>query len=470
VYYGGIPSVEQVMIKGPFDAKAPTAATPGRKAIFTCKPANAGDEARCADQILSRLAHRAYRRPVTDADMKVLRAFYKEGRAAKGTFDGGIQMGVRRILSSPDFIFRMEHDPQGATPGVPFRVSDLELASRLSFFLWSSLPDNELLDLAAKGTLHDGNVLTQQVRRMLADPRSKALTNNFAAQWLRLRNLDAVQPDSYFFPNFDETLRDAFRTESLMFFDSIVREDRSIVDLVSADYTFMNERLARHYGVPGVYGSDFRRVHLDDRARRGLLGQGTILTVTSMANRTSVVKRGQWVLETLLANPPPSPPDNVPALKENAPDSVDKPSLRSRMEQHRADASCSVCHNIMDPIGFSMEVFDGIGMKRAKDEAGLAIDASGNLASGQAIDGVEELRAAIAAEPRHFVGAFTEKLLTYALGRGLEYYDQPTVRSIVGKSEAANYRFSTVVLEIARSMPFQMKMPATPQRQLTANK
>jgi hypothetical protein len=470
VYYGGIPSVEQVMIKGPFDAKAPTALTPGRKAIFTCKPANAADEARCADQILSRLARKAYRRPVTESDMTVLRTFYKEGRAAKGSFDGGIQMGLRRILASPDFIFRMEHDPPGATPGVPFRVSDLELASRLSFFLWSSIPDGELIDLATKGTLHDDKVLTQQVRRMLADPRSESLSNNFAAQWLRLRNLDAVQPDSYFFPNFDETLRDAFHTETVMFFDSIKREDRSIVDLVSADYTFMNERLARHYGVPGVYGSDFRRVHLADGARRGLLGQGSILTVTSMANRTSVVKRGQWVLETLLANPPPSPPDNVPALKENAPDSVDRPSLRTRMEQHRADASCSVCHNIMDPIGFSMEVFDGIGAKRAKDESGVPIDASGNLASGQAIDGVEELRAAIAAEPRHFVGAFTEKLLTYALGRGLEYYDQPVVRSIVDKSEAANYRFSTVVMEIARSMPFQMKMPATPQRQLTANK
>jgi hypothetical protein len=263
-------------------------------------------------------------------------------------------------------------------------------------------------------------------------------------------------------------LRDAFRTETLMLFDSIMREDRSVVDLVTADYTFMNERLARHYGIPGVYGSDFRRVHLADGARRGLLGQGSILTVTSMANRTSPVKRGQWVLETLLANPPPSPPDNVPALKENAPDSVDKPSLRARLQQHRADASCSVCHNIMDPIGFSMEVFDGIGTKRAKDESGDLIDASGNLASGQPVNGVEELRAAIAAEPRHFVGAFTEKLLTYALGRGLEYYDMPTVRGIVKASEPAKYRFSTVVLEIARSMPFQMKMPAAKQ-QLTAD-
>ncbi len=460
VYFGGIPSVEGVVIRGPFEAKGPSVATPSRQAIFSCQPKSARQESRCADQILSRLARSAYRRPVTDADMAVLREFYAQGRQAKGSFEGGIQMGLRRILSSPDFIFRMERDPQGIAPGTPYRVSDVELASRLSFFLWSSIPDAELLEVASKGRLRDEKVLEQQVRRMLLDPRSEALANNFAAQWLQLRNLNAVQPDSYAYPNFDETLRAAFRTETLMFFESVMRDDRSIVDLLTADYTFMNERLARHYGVPGIYGSDFRRVRLDDEARRGLLGQGSILTVTSMPNRTSPVKRGAWVLDNLLANPPPSPPDNVPALSENAPDSLDRPSLRARLEQHRADPACSSCHNIMDPIGFSMEVFDGIGAKRAKDESGDRIDASGNLASGTPVNGVEELRKAIAAEPGRFVGAFTEKLLTYALGRGLEYYDMPTVRNVERATEHENYRFSAVVLEIVKSMPFQMKLSA----------
>ncbi len=460
VYLGGIPSVEGVLIRGPFEAKAPSVETPSRQAIFSCHPMSPREESRCADQILGKLARQAYRRPVTDADMTVLRSFYTQGRQTKGTFDGGIQMGLRRILSSPDFLFRMERDPKGIAPETPYRISDLELASRLSFFLWSSLPDAELLDVAAKGKLRDEKVLAQQVKRMLADPRSEAVATNFAAQWLHLRNLDAVQPDSYAFPNFDETLRDAFRTETLMFFDSIMRDDRSVVDLLTADYTFLNERLARHYGIPNVYGSDFRRVALTDEARRGLLGQGSILTVTSMANRTSPVKRGQWVLETLLANPPPSPPDNVPALTENAPDSLDRQSLRARLEQHRADPGCASCHNVMDPIGFSMEVFDGIGTKRIKDESGDLINAAGNLASGLPINGVTELRAAIASDPGHFVGAFTEKLLTYALGRGLEYYDMPTVRGIVKASEAQHYQFSAVVLEIVKSTPFQMKLSA----------
>lgn len=462
VYLGGMPSVESVMIRGPFEARAPAGETPARKAIFTCMPANARQEAKCADQILSRLARQAYRRPVNDMDRKVLREFYALGRQAKGTFAGGIQMGLRRILSSPDFIFRMERDPKGVAPGTAFRVSDLELASRLSFFLWSSLPDAELLDLATRGRLGNPKVLEQQVKRMLADPRAEALATNFAAQWLQLRNLDAAQPDTLAFPDFDETLRDAFRKETLLFFSSIMREDRSVLDLINADYLFLNERLARHYGVPGVYGSDFRRVAATDPQRRGLLGQGSILTVTSMPNRTSPVKRGQWVLENLLANPPPSPPDNVPALSENAADSLDRQSLRERLEQHRADPACASCHNVMDPIGFSMEVFDGIGARRIKDEAGGPIDAAGVLASGKPINGAEELRAAIAAEPKHFVGAFTEKLLTYALGRGLEYYDMPAVRNIVAASGHQDYRFSAVVLEVVRSLPFQMKTSAQP--------
>ncbi len=460
VYIGGIPSVEGVLIRGPFDAKAPSVETPSRKAIFTCKPKSPRDEAKCADQILSKLARTAYRRPVNDADMKVLRDFYAQGREAKGTFEGGIQMGLRRILSSPDFIFRMERDPAGIAPETSFRVSDVELASRLSFFVWSSAPDSELLDLAARGKLRDDKVLEQQVRRMLADPRSESLATNFAAQWLRLRNLDSQQPDAYYFPNFDEGLREAFRQETLMFFDSIMRDDRNVVDLLTADYTFMNERLARHYGVQGVYGSDFRRVKLDDVARRGLLGQGSFLMVTALPNRTSPVKRGAWVLENLLANPPPSPPDNVPALQETALDTLDREPLRARLERHRADPGCASCHNIMDPIGFSLEVFDGIGAKRSRDEGGQLIDASGNLASGLPINGVNELRDAIASDPGHFMNAFTEKLLTYALGRGLEYYDMPTVRSIVRNSEHQNYRFSSVVLEVVRSTPFQMKLSA----------
>ncbi len=460
VYLGGIPSVESVLIRGPFDAKAPAGDTPSRKAIFTCRPASSREEARCADQILSRIARAAYRRPVTDANMQVIREFYQRGRQSRGTFEGGIQMGLRRILSSPDFIFRLERDPEGIAPGTAYKLTDLELASRLSFFLWSSLPDAELIDLAAKGRLHNEKVLEQQVMRMLADPRSTALAGNFASQWLHLRNLEAAQPDSFMFPDFDEGLREAFTRETLMFFESIMRDDRNVVDLLTANYTFMNERLARHYGVPGVYGSDFRRVNLTDETRRGLLGQGSILTVTSMSHRTSPVKRGAWVLETLLANPPPSPPDNVPALSENAADSLDRQSLRVRLERHRADPGCASCHAVMDPIGFSMEVFDGIGTKRARDESGDAINASGNLASGKAINGVEELRAAISADPGHFVGAFTEKLLTYALGRGLEFYDMPTVRSIVRNTEKRDYRFSAVVLEIVKSQPFQMKLSA----------
>ena len=460
VYIGGIPSVEGALIRGPFDAKAPSVETPSRKAIFSCKPKSARDEAKCADQILGKIARTAYRRPVNDADMKILRDFYAQGRQAKGTFEGGIQMGLRRILSSPDFIFRMERDPQGLAAGTPFRISDMELASRLSFFLWSSAPDAELIDVAAKGKLSDNKVLEQQVRRMLADPRSESMATNFAAQWLRLRNLDSQQPDSYMFPNFDEGLREAFRTETLMFFDSIMRDDRSVVDLLTADYTFMNERLARHYGVKGVYGSDFRRVKLDDVARRGLLGQGTFLMVTALPTRTSPVKRGAWVLENLLANPPPTPPDNVPALKENAIDTLDREPLRARLERHRADPGCAACHNIMDPIGFSLEVFDGIGTKRAKDEGGLPIDASGSLASGQQIQGVNELRDVIAKNPERYMSAFTEKLLTYALGRGLEYYDMPVVRNIVKTAEHDNFRFSTVVMEVVKSMPFQMKMSA----------
>jgi Protein of unknown function (DUF1592)/Protein of unknown function (DUF1588)/Protein of unknown function (DUF1585)/Protein of unknown function (DUF1587)/Protein of unknown function (DUF1595)/Planctomycete cytochrome C len=468
IYFGGIPSVDSVRIRGPADSSIPSVATPSRKAIFTCMPANARQETRCAEQILSRLARAAYRRPVKPAEVAVLMDFYGEGRQSSGRFEGGIQLGLNRILSSPNFIFRMESDPKGIAPQTSFRISDLELASRLSFFLWSSIPDEALIDLAAAGKLRNPAILEQQVRRMLADPRASSLATVFAAQWLHLRNLDGVEPDTLAFPNFDETLREAFRTETLMFFESIMRDDRSIVELLTADYTFMNERLARHYQVSGVYGSDFRKVQLHDEARRGLLGHGSVLTVTSMPNRTSPVKRGAWVLENLLAYLPPAPPDNVPGLEENSPLSLDPKPLRERLEQHRADPACASCHNILDPIGFSMEVFDGIGTKRTKDDTGALIDASGNLANGTPISGVEGLRSAITADPGNFAAAFTEKLLTYAIGRGLEYYDMPTVRSIEHAVEQQDYRFSALVVEIVKSMPFQMKMSAGPASGTTA--
>ena len=458
VYLGGIPALASLTIRGPFNGSAPAGETPSRKALFTCQPQSTDDEVFCAERILSRIAERAFRRPISETDVDELLQFFELGREEKGTFDGGIQTGLRRILASPEFTFRFELDPEGAEEGDTFEVSDLELASRLSFFLWSTIPDDELVELAAAGRLSDTDVLEQQVRRMLADPKSRAVVDNFAGQWLQLRNLASVEPDLLAFPDFDDNLREGFREETSLFFESIMREDRSVVDLLTADYSYLNERLARHYGINGVHGSDFRRVELDDEVRHGLLGQGSILTVTSFSHRTSPVVRGSWVLENLLGTPTPDPPDDVPALEETDPESLDAQPLRVRLQRHRDNPSCAGCHNIMDPIGFAMEQFDAIGRFRARDARGNPIDASGQLANGRPIDGVAELREALVEQPESFVHTFAEKMLTYAIGRGLEYYDMPTVRAIVANAADEEYRFSAIVLEIVNSAPFRMKV------------
>ncbi|MES1254358.1 MAG: DUF1592 domain-containing protein, partial [Acidobacteriota bacterium] len=372
----GMPQIDSVVISGPFNPTGP-GDTPTRRRIFTCRPASAADERPCATAILSKLARRAYRRPVSDADMRPVMAFYDTGRA-KGSFDRGIELGLRRILASPEFVFRVEHEPAELAAGAVFPLNDLELASRLSFFLWSSIPDDRLVTAAAQGRLHVPAVLDREVRRMLLDPRADALVSNFAGQWLYLRNLKGVAPDPDLFHDFDDNLRQAFRQETELLFGSVIREDRSVLDLLTADYTFVNERLARHYGIPGVYGSQFRRVAVTDEARRGLLGQGSILTITSHANKTSPVLRGKWILENLLGTPPPPPPPNVPALNEKNADGTVL-SVRAQMEQHRANAVCATCHKVMDPLGFALENFDAVGAWRSKD-AGARIDPTSQLA------------------------------------------------------------------------------------------
>ena len=451
----GLPLIDYVDITGPIKPTGP-GDTPSRRRIFSCRPTIASDEVPCAKKILTSLARRAYRRPVGDQDLELLLSFYQAGRN-KGNFDTGIESALRLILADPKFLFRYSPDPPNATPGTAYRISDLELASRLSFFLWSTVPDDQLLDVAAQGKLKDPAVLEQQVRRMLADPRAKALATNFAGQWLYLRNLPSAIPDRDTFPNWDDNLRQAMRRETELFFESIVHEDRSALDLLNADYTFVNERLARHYGIPDIYGSQFRRVPVTDENRRGLLGQGSILTVTSYPNRTSPVLRGKWILENILGTPPPAPPPNVPALKETSEGGKMLP-VRVLLEQHRQNPACASCHKIMDPLGFSLENFDGIGQWRAKEPGG-PIDASGQLLDGSQIDGPAALRKAILSHPDQFVGTMTEKLLTYALGRGLEYYDMPVVRSIVHNAARNNYRFSSLVMGIVKSVPFEMKKP-----------
>jgi mono/diheme cytochrome c family protein len=449
------PAVYSVSITGPFEPGVATG-TPSRDRIFVCRPSAPSAEADCAKNIITTLARRAYRRPVSDADLQAPLAFYNEARA-DGGFDAGIEMALRAILASTEFLFRVERDPRNVAPGTAYQVSDVELASRLSFFLWNSIPDQELLDLAVRGALKEPAVLQAQTRRMLADPRSEALVTDFAGQWLYLRNLAASNPDARMFPDFDDNLRQAFRRESELFFASIVKEDRSVLDLLRADYTFVNERLARHYGIPSVYGSRFRRVTLGDGSvRGGLLGQGSILTVTSYANRTSPVLRGKWVLDNILGTPPPPPPPNVPPLPDNHAGGRAL-SMRERMVQHRANPACSGCHQLMDPAGLSMEHFDAIGRWRARTEAGTAVDASGGLPDGSTFDGMDGLRRALLNRPELFVSTLTEKLLTYALGRGLEYYDAPTVRAIAKDARLNDYRFSSLVLGIVTSSPFQMR-------------
>ncbi len=449
----GIPIIDHVQVTGPFAATG-SGDTPSRRRIFVCQPKNESDELPCARRIISTLTRRAYRRPVTDADLEILLSFYQKGRN-KGSFDAGIETALRLILSDPKFLYRIESDPANAVPGTINRISDLELASRLSFFLWSSIPDDELLTAATQGKLKDPVILQQQVKRMLADPKAEALVTNFASEWLFLRNLQSVNPAGEDFPNFDENLRQAFRTETEMFVGSVFREDRSVMDLLTANYTFVNERLAKHYGIPNIYGSQFRRITVTDDARRGLLGQGSILTVTSYPTRTSPVLRGKWILENILGTPPPAPPPNVPALKEN--DEGGKiTTVRERLEEHRRNPACATCHRVMDPLGFSLDNFDAIGQWRSK-EAGLPIDASGQLADGTKVNGVVDLRRALLLHPERFVGTMTEKLMTYALGRGLEYYDMPVVRSIARDAARDDYRFSSIVMGIVKSTPFQMR-------------
>jgi hypothetical protein len=456
----GLPHVLSVAISGPFKPSG-SGDTPSRRKIFVCHPANESQELPCAKRIISTLARQAYRRPASDTDLETLLSFYQTARN-KGTFENGIEMALRRILSDPQFVYRFERDPSGAPPDTSYRVSDLELASRLSFFLWSSIPDDELLDVAAHGKLHDHAMLEHQVRRMLADPRADSLVSNFADQWLYLRNLRGVNPDLESFPNFDDNLRQAFKRETELFFGSIIHEDRSVIDLLDANYTFVNERLAKHYGIPNVYGSQFRRVSWpDDSPRRGLLGQGSILAVTSIATRTSPVQRGKWLLENVLGTPPNPPPANVPPLKENK--SGDKQlSVRERMEAHRASPACAGCHKVLDPLGFALENFDAVGQWRTVSESGDKIDASGVLADGTKVSGVADLRAALLSRPNVFAGTMTEKLLTYALGRGLESYDMPAVRAVTREAARNNYRFSSLILGIVESTPFQMRRSQEP--------
>ena len=449
----GLPLIEHVQIAGPFNAQG-AGDTPSRRKIFSCKPTSARDESACAKKILTTLARRAYRRPA-DTDIDTLLGFYDAGRK-RGTFDAGIENAIRFILTSPHFLFREEPDPATVSAGAIYPVSDLELASRLSFFLWSSVPDDQLLTLATQGKLKDPAVLDRQVRRMLADPKSKALVDNFAAQWLFVRNLQSFLPDTATYPNFDDNLRQAFRRETEMFVDSIIREDRNVVDMLTADYTFVNERLARHYGIPNVYGSRFRRVMLPDENRRGLLGQGTVLAVTSYPNRTSPVLRGKWILENILGTPPPPPPPDVPTLPETG-EGGKVTSVRERLEIHRKTASCATCHRVMDPLGFSLDNFDATGMYRTKEAVGIPVDAKGQLADGTPVDGPVALRKALLKHPEQFVRTMTEKLLTYALGRGLEYYDMPVVRAIEKDAAKQNYRFSSLVTGIVKSVPFRMK-------------
>ena len=453
------PYLGSITVTGPFAARGgpPARETPSRRRIFVCRPA-AGDEAgesACARRILSGLARRAWRRPVRSAETGVLLGFFDQGRR-EGGFDAGLDMALRWLLASPEFVLRVERDPPGAAPGAVYAVSDLELASRLSFFLWSSIPDDELLDLAVEGRLRDPDVLEGQVRRMLADGRSRSLVTSFAGQWLHLRNVPAVAPDEDRFPDVGEGLRQAMRRETELFVESVFREDRSVLDLLTADYTFVNERLARHYGLPGVYGDHFRRVSLTGAARRGLLGHASILAVTSYPNRTSPVLRGKWVLDNLLGTPPALPPPDVPAIEETTAGG-EALSMREATERHRASPACASCHRLMDPPGFALEQFDAVGRLRARSAAGTPIDASGELPDGTRFDGAAGLRAALVRDPERFAGTLTEKLLTYALGRGLEHADAPAVRAVVRAAAADGWRFSSLVVGIVESAPFRMR-------------
>jgi len=453
--FDGSPAVESVTIQGPFGT-VEAGEPPSRRRIFTCRPKREGDEEACARTILSSLARRAYRRPITEDDLNTLLGFYRSGRS-DGRFDTGIEAAVRRILISPDFLFRLELEPDRPSTGPSYRVSDVTLASRLSFFLWSSIPDDELLDLAARVRLREPAVLDGQVRRMLADKRASSLVVNFAAQWLQLRDLRNVVPDPDLFPDWDESLRDAFRQETELFIGNQVREDRPIADLLTSTETFANEQLARFYGIPGVYGTRFRPVAVPRDQRGGLLGQGSILTLSSYPNRTSPVLRGKWLLENILGTPPPPPPPDVPALKDKG-SNGERQSVRERLQEHRKNPVCATCHSQMDPLGFALENFDAVGKWRTTDEGRTPIDSSGALPSGATFQGLDGLRALLVDRREQFVGTVAERLLAYALGRGVEYYDRPALRLILHQAAARDYRWSSVVLGIVRSTPFQMRM------------
>ena len=454
----GEPVVSSVAITGPFPESASVGDSPSRRKLLVCTPATTAEETDCARTIITTLARRAYRRPLTDADLEIPLELYRDGATRGGGFEAGIELAMRGILVSPNFLFRFEGQPASVAPETPYRITDLELASRLSFFLWSSIPDDELVDLAVQQTLHTPEVLQQQVRRMLADPRSQALVDNFAGQWLHIRNVAGFQPSPELLFHFDDNLRQAFERETQLFFDSIMRENRSVLDLLDADYTFLNERLARHYGIPGVYGERFRRVSLPgDSVRRGLLGQGSILTGTSRANRTSPVIRGKWIMENILGTPPPPPPPNVPDLVEERDPRKVLP-MREQMAAHRANPVCAACHAQMDQLGFALENFDAIGEWREIYASGLAIDASAAFPDGTTFDGPAELRALLLSHADEFLTTVTDRLLTYALGRGLEATDAPTVRQIKRAAAGEDYRFASLIQGIVASTPFQMRM------------
>lgn len=446
------PAVFSITVNGPYGEASP-GDTPSRRRIFACAPGSATDE-NCATDILSKLVRRAYRRPITDADLEKPMAFFRE-TAAKDGFDAGIEMALSSVLVNPKFFFRIESDPEGVVAGTAYRLNDIELASRLSFFLWSSIPDDELLDTAVRGELSKPDVLDTQVRRMLADERSSNLVDNFASQWLYLRNLESIVPDMRLFADFDDNLRQAFRRETEVFFESVLRENRGVGDLLKSDYTFLNERLAKHYGIPNVYGSRFRRVPVDTESRRGgLLRHGSVLTATSYATRTSPVIRGKWVLENILGIPPPPPPANVPALKDNTVSGA--VTVRERLAEHRANPACSSCHDLIDPVGFSLENYDAVGRWRTAD-AGVKIDSQGGLPDGSKFDGIDGLEQALLERPEIFAGTVTEKLMTFALGRGVETYDAPAVRKIVRDAASGNYTINSLIVGITSSTPFQMR-------------
>jgi len=449
------PAVYQVSVNGPYDSKE-AGDSPSRRKIFICQPMKPTEEDGCAKRILSNLMHRAYRRPVTETDLAKPMDFYRKAKKNEG-FEAGIEAALSAVLISPEFLFRVEHEPIESGANRTYQISDLDLASRLSFFVWSSIPDDELLAIAERSELHKSKVLEKQVRRMLADSRAENLANNFAAQWLYLRNLESITPDLRLFPDFDDNLRQAFRRETEMHFETVIHDDRSVMELLKCNYTFLNERLAKHYDIPNVYGGRFRRVELSkDDSRGGLLRQGSVLTVTSYATRTSPVIRGKWVLENILGTPPPPPLPNVPALKDNTISST--LSVRARLAEHRANAACASCHNLMDPVGFALENFDAIGRWRTLED-GQPLDSAGGLPDGSKFSGVSGLEDGLLKRPELFVGTLAEKLMTFALGRGIETYDAPAIRKIVRDAQTKDFRFSAIILGIVNSTPFQLRNP-----------